>query len=47
MASAAAKQDISAKRLRELEAAPEDFTPANEAEFTAAMANPMWRLNHL
>lgn len=34
-------------RLAQLAADPINFTPANEEELKAAMANPMWRLNHL
>ena len=34
-------------RLAQLAADPSNFTPANEEELKAAMANPMWRLNNL
>ena len=34
-------------RLAQLAADPISFTPANEEELKAAMANPMWRLNNL
>lgn len=34
-------------RLAQLAADPISFTPTNEEELKAAMANPMWRLNNL